>query len=321
MVNNRTRDGMKGSSCSKSYNFFFEWSLESRKLPPSDAIIRVYMQSLDRRLVTSPGSVMAVNVSSKLRVTHSMDDSESEDDDSPHLWTFLRSINVESNTSGWLEFNVKKQLVNLWNPETKHAIVSVTLRFDVDCELKEKVPMKLINPVTLSLNKPRRSKLSVFQPFLVISTVDNHIKTVIARNVLMISSDEPTILSEEQSERRKRQTQEHICRIEDFIVTFSDLGITNILLPLTLNVRQCSGSCSINYAPNTVSLTTNHARLMTSATNVHKNHMPILNPSPKDPCCSPVGYHPAYLMIGYPRSVSIEVKLYSEFIVRDCGCR
>lgn len=318
MVNNRTRNEIRGSSCSKPYEFVFEWSLENRKLPPSAAFLRVHMQSRDNRFPKD--STVAVDVSATLQAT----DTIAETDDERTLWTFLKSIDVQKNSSGWLEFNVTQLLFKFWSSETQQAIVSITLRFDVNCTQNEKIPMKLTNPVAWSVDKARRSKASIFQPFLVISTDDIRIKRVIVKNIFMFSSDEPILsTSDEQPEpeRRKRDTDDHICRVEDFVVSFSDLGISNILRPLALNVKQCSGSCSINYAHNTLSLTTNHARLMTSAASIHENHTPSSNPSPpKNPCCTPISYHPAYLMIGYPHS-TIEVKLYSEFTVKECGCR
>ena len=317
MVNNRTRDEIRGTSCSKPYEFLFEWSSENRQLPPSEAVLRVYMQSRDNRFTKK--STLTVNVSAMLQATNTSEmDQERE-------WTFLRSIGVQKNSSGWLEFDVTHLLFNFWNSGTNQAVVGIVLKFDVDCT-ENRIPLKLTNPVAWSIDKTRRSKASGLQPFLVVSTDDVVIKRIIARNTFMFSSDEPILsVPEEQAqtevERRKRNSDDHICRIEDFIVSFSDLGISNILRPLFLNVRQCGGSCSINHAPNTLSLTTNHARLMTSATSIHKHVEPSSNPSPpKNPCCSPISYYPAYLMIGYPES-TIEVKLYSEFTVKECGCR
>jgi hypothetical protein len=312
MVNNRTRDNMKGTICSKTYNFVFEWSLANRHLPPAEAILRVYMQSRDNRFPIS--STMPVNVSARLQADNTTDEQE---------WTFLGSIDVEKNSTGWLEFSITEPLINLWNSATKQAIVNIELKFDVNCSRGDKMPLKLTNPVAWRLDKGRRVKTSGLQPFLVISSDDIHIKRAIARNNYMPpSEEEPTLPvpeEEEESERRKRNSANHICRIEDFNVTFSHLGIKNILRPVALNVRQCAGSCSIYYAPHTLAITTNHARLLTSAANILLNghESPPNSFPPKNPCCSPTSYFPAYLLIAYP----LELKLYSQFIVKECGCR
>lgn len=318
-MNNRTRDEIRGTSCSKQYEFLFEWSLDNRQLAPSEAILRAYMQSRDNRFTKTSTSSFKVNVSAILYSTDTANETKQEQD-----WRFLKSIDVTKNSSSWLEFDVTHLLFDFWNSTTDQAIVNINLRLDVDCEQSNRIPLKLTNPVAWSINKTRRSKASAVQPFLVISTEDMLIKRLITKKSFIFSSDEPVLSvpeEEAETERRKRNSEDHICRIEDFMVSFTDLGISNILRPLALNVRQCGGSCSINHAPNSLSLTTNHARLMTSATSIHKYVEPLSNPSPpKNPCCSPISYHPAYLMIGDPES-TIEVKLYSEFIVKECGCR
>lgn len=308
MTDNRIREVIRGSSCSKSYQFLFNWSLEKRQLPPSDAFLRVYMQSHDNHFESN---TVAVRVSVKLQVTGSGTDSTTSETD--ETWTFLRIINVERNSSSWLEFNIEELLDQFWDPVSKQAIIVVTLKFDVNnCKRNDEVPMKLLHPIALRLNKASRWE---FQPILLISTDNMDIKRAIANSYLPSS-----ITPEDQPKRRKRDAPEHICQIKNFTVTFSDLGIKLIILPSTLNIRRCMGSCSIYYAPNTQSLTTNHARLMTSATSVYEDGVLSPNSSPpENPCCSPVSYYPAYLLKGTSGSYWLDFE--SDIIVKECGCR
>lgn len=304
-----TDNGMREiTRCSKSYRFLFYWSLEKRKIPPSDAFVRVYMRSSDSYFFES--NTVAVRVSVKL---HTIESSTTDE-----TWTFLRIINVDKNSSTWLEFNIKELIVQFWDLVNEQAIISVTLRFDVN-NCKQKVPMNLLK----RLNKATRLETSPFRPILLISTDDIEIKRAIMKSYHTLSLDQ-LIIPEDYPTRRKRDAPDHICQIENFTVTFSELGIRHIILPLAINIRRCMGGCSINYAPDIESLSNTHARLMTSATSVYENSVLSPNSSPpENPCCSPISYHPAYLLKGSPRSceVACEFELESDIIARECGCR
>lgn len=305
MVNNSTRDDVKGSICSKPYHFVFEWNTQ---LPPTDAFVKVYMQSRDNHFTKN--NSIAVNASISLQVTNSIAENK-VNANNKKLWTFLKSFYVEKNSSSWLMFEITEQLAKYWDTVKEGALVDITLKFDVNCEWGERLPMKIIHSVALTVHNTVRRKMSMFQPFLVISTGN------IQKAVALSSS------SMKQPERRKRYSLDHICLLEDFRVNFPALGIRGILRPTTLNIRQCIGSCSINYAPDIASMTTNHARLMTSATATYNEHMPSSNRSPpKNPCCSPISYYPAYLLQGIGHSYNkIHLVQRESFIVKECGCR
>ena len=269
------------------------------------------MQSFDE-LLPRNSSTVPVRVSIKLVVAKSISTIKSSTNDKIPHWMYLRSIDVGRNSSGWLKFNVNELLQDYWDPLSEQAIIVVTLKFDVHSE--QKLPLQIFNPATLGF-KALRQELSVFQPVLVISTDDKHIKRA-------IYSLEELVMPKYLPRQRKRSAANIImCHVEDFFLTFSDLGIKHILRPITINIKHCMGSCSINFAPRTMSQTTNHARLMTSAVSVYNTgEGSSLNISPpEEPCCSPIKYSPVYVVTGTPSSYS--VILESDMVVTECGCR
>lgn len=302
--------------CSRQYNFIFHWSRDPNSTPQNlsltKAFLRVYVESIDR--VIPEGQKVMVNASIKLQAASSSEATNS----TPA--TFVKRIEVESTSGGWLELNLLEELANIWDPATNETLFNTTLIFDVDCNQQRKVPLKVVNPVALPVGENQRNRKFPFQPFFVISVNDIRIKTLIERSKNMISVETPFLMDETVTERKKRSL-EPLCHMENYVANFSALGLgAFILKPEVVNIRQCKGSCSANYAHQSLLLTTNHARLMASAVSIHENVMPIPNPNPpKVPCCSAVKYAPAYLLMGYPNS--IEVNLFSDFVVTECGCR
>lgn len=303
---------MKGSTCSKPYHFVFEWNLKDRQSPPNSTFLRLHMQSCDDHFPDDTS--IAVNVSVKLLVANRSAESGGKANEGKP-YAFLRSFDVEKNSSGWLEFNLTDLIADDWDKVREGAFVGITLKFEVRCKLGEKLPMEIIHSIAL---KAHRRKLSAFQPFLVLAS--GSIQEAMARSSHVPSLD----LSMEQSERMKRDILGHICLLENFTVNFKTLGFRQIIRPITLNIKQCVGSCSINHAPAIGSITTNHARLMISATATHDlRGKSSLNPSlPKDPCCTPISYNPTYLIVGYREAFSsIRMRKEEEMIVEECGCR
>jgi hypothetical protein len=318
MANNKTREDVWGSCGSKSYQFLFDWAYANRQLLPSDAFIRVYIVSKDD-FFANGSIVVPVRVSLNLQVTNNSNGTTSEADDTPQ-WTSLGNIDVNINSSSWHQFNIKESLVHLWDPEAETFVIVVTLKFDVGCEQSDELPMTLLNPAVFNLTEVRRQEIGIFQPILVIYTDDKLIKKVI-RNSYLVSHDERVTL-QDRNERRKRYAPDHICHIEDFTLRFSDLGINYVNRPVSLNIKRCVGDCSIYQAPYTAALTTNHARLMTSAASSHRNQVfPPNSLRPENPCCSPIGYHPEYIMTTTPDKNRYKISLEQDMIVSRCGCR
>lgn len=282
-------------------------------MPPNDIFLKVYMQSRDNRF--SGNNSATVNVSIMLQVTNSIAESKAKaNKDFEKPCTFLRSFDVEKNSSSWLEFDITNLLAKYKDAARERFFVGIILKFDVNCKLGERLPMKIIHSIHLSAQNTLGKRMSVFQPFLVIAT--GNIQRAVEASSRVPSLD----LSVEQPERTKRNARDHICLVENFSVTFSALGIRRIIIPLSLNINQCVGGCSINYAPAIETITTNHARLMISATATYNENTPLLNPSPpKDPCCSPISYNGTYLVVG--TRYSLKMIQEKNIIVTKCGCR
>lgn len=322
MVTDQTRPELTThSSCSRVYRFLFEWDDDSSK-DLTKANIRVYKKVIND-LIPENADV-PVNVSISLEFAGSRDELANNSD--TMSWKFLKTIIVEPNSNSWLELNVADQIEGACDLEVNQTIMDIVLRFDVDCDQQTRVPIKIINPV---YNKGRE-RLLKFEPFFVAFINDAEIKNKVKKDYISdlgnayTHTRTRTLDQDDEGGKRKRSlVDEPNCQIEDFMVNFTTLGINGIIHPTTTNIRRCTGGCSLLHFPEISHLSSNHARLLATAYHLHtyfteKASFPVV---PKDPCCSALSYFPIYLTIIHPITQKLELRMYDEFIVKNCGCR
>lgn len=317
IINNHTRSEIKSakSRCSSAYRFSFQWDTgnEDRSFPLAKACIRVYSEVI-YRLIPLEANV-SVNVSVMLKLAKDRDN-EAESESNETSWIFVKTIDVGHGSAGWIELDISQQLETVWEPVLNKSILNVGVKLDVDCKHTKKVPLKIMNPATLKYPTGKREKRLSFQPFLVVFIDDTYIKRKVKNEQLLIADDEPAIT--DKTGGRKKRNSVLACRVENFTVNFRDLKLTSIISPSSVNIKQCAGSCSLNHVQVSLGVATNHARLMSSAAYVYRNEMS----PPEEPCCSPTAYYSKYLiMIIGGFQPTIEVRLYTEFVVKECGCR
>ena len=126
------------------------------------------------------------------------------------------------------------------------------------------------------------------------------------------SSEVPTELSgidkQLSSPHHHLSKRNSACSHQDYTVVFSEVGVTNVLAPSSLNIGQCTGVCP------------------PGQTHVHNGvkHTELLDisiaadPSKSNPTigCTPVDYVPASIL--YENSVLV---VEPNMVVRACGCR
>ena len=252
----------------------------------------------------------------------------------------LLSINVSSESNGWLELDITSALSKIWPPTDNQTLVEVRLIAEVDCETNRKIPLNFVNPAEIPLERAtRREKHLDFQPLLLVFSDDGHIKEQIAKGQEEIEMGDETfeVRGAEDIDKRRRRKRKQIspendpCRIENFTVNFEDLGLHNIITPQWANIKRCAGNCShpaLKEAsdPN---LATNHAKIMASAQILYilqkfQDGSSMYAVEPKEPCCVPVEYSPKYLIRQQHTEgtdFAIELKLFPNFVVERCGCR
>ena len=326
IVKNQSRAAAGSQKCSTVYWFLFKLDSEpgDRQLSLSNANLRVYLNTIKRHLVENQNVSVGISTIVSLNEIGSGNFSSPIDD----TWVYMRSIEVNSNSDGWLELNITEELGSVWDPDftTREPIFNITLKFDVDCKQQKKVPLKITNPATIREFKAKRERQLEHQPFLAVYTTDDEILKMAKTRSYYYSNDVP-VTTDEAEERRKRNAQTTVnstCHIDDFTVRFSDLYLHHILWPETVKIQRCVGSCAYKYIHSASSLTTNHARILITSHllyQIHRSNNPNTTiAEPLLPCCTPVKYRPIFLItaVGY---YSFESNLYLDFIVEQCGCR
>ena len=309
------------SKCSSAYRLSFKWDSgdEDRQFPMTKALLRVYKEVLRRHIPTEQN--VTVNISMILNFETDRNSTSSYDEES---WVPIKTIQVTRNSNDWLELDVTDQLEAVWDPMLKLGIITIAMKFDVDCKQQTKIPLKIVNPA-VEVRNARKERLLRHQPFLVVFINDENVRKAIEENQRFFSDDQILSVS---SKNKRDVTKTNGCQLKDFRINFGDLKLNYILSPLVANIKTCTGRCGIQYVRLYPSLGTNYARLMAGA-HVHYLSIPegekntslyADNPKPKEPCCSPIAYNPLMLLT-VTRYPVVEQRIFPDFVASRCGCR
>ena len=334
----RAKPANEGLKCKTITRYLFSWDSVTNAVPPEriplkEGHLRPYLQVINRHV--QGGKVVPVQLSVELNVFVGNNRSETPTRSS---FVQLQSINVSSRSSGWLELDITSALAPVWPPTENLTVAEVLLTAEVDCGAFKKVPLNFINPAEIPLERAtRRERHLNLQPLLLVFSDDSHIKNQIAKGEEEIDMSDETfeINGEEDFEKRKRRrrqgTENDDCRVENFTVNFSDLGVDDIISPELVNIRRCMGNCShsVLRKSSDQGLATNHAKIMASAQLLYTlqrshNITTVYAEEPKVPCCVPVEYSPMYVLREQHTTeadFAIELKVYPNFVVERCGCR
>lgn len=327
--------------CKSVSRYLFNWDSVTKsgvppeRIPLKEGRLRPYLQVINRHV--EGGRIVPVQLSVELNTFVGGNTTAAPSRSSSAQ---LQSINVSSVSNGWLELNITSAVSQIWPPTENQTLVEVRLIAEVDCETNRKIPMNFVNPAEISLERAtRREKHLDFQPLLLVFSDDSYVKEQIAKGQEEIEMGDETfeVRGAEDIEKRRRRRRQvsspesDPCRIENFTVNFEDLGLHNIITPLSANIKRCAGNCSHPALKDASdpNLATNHAKIMASAQILYilqkfQDGSPMYAIEPKEPCCSPVEYSPKYLLRQQHTEGSdfaIELKLFPNFVVERCGCR
>ena len=308
--------------CSSISRFVFDWEIDpsthTEGISLTSALFRPYMQVTARHFqVEGP---VKVDFSVTLRqFGHSSVNS------THYSIGHLKSLNVTTESDGWMELDITDALKEIWPPRENTPYVEVILKMQVNCQDQKKVPVKFINPAEIPLSQTmRRERYLELQPLFVISVDNDQVKSRIKDEKQQQFNGSPI------KNRRKRYarstTELETCRIENFTINFSDLKLDHIVEPKQINIQRCNGACAHNNIELNKTIATNHAKLMASARERYQqlnSDLPTNNTlyisEPRVPCCVPTSYESVYLMLQHPNGFQLE--LFSDFVVTECGCR
>ncbi len=315
--------------CVAYSSYVFNWKaliddseVGKRGIPVQRGLVRVYLQAISRHL--EEGESVMVNITSFVdysTANRSLNTSE------PGFYAGHEEVLVNEETNEWLEVNVTQGLQSMWPPRTEDSDISVILKLTVDCSgRRRKVPAMFANPAEIPLDQEARRKRNMnVQPLLVVFFSDKVVKEKVKEEQMaaMVTStgDSDLGMFEGAGEaRRRRAGILSPCRLHNFTIDFRLIELHDILLPRTVNIRKCVGSCTHTYIKRGDVLSNNYARIMASAT-VAAAQTPEnwRGNIPVPPSCTPTRYRSLFLMM-QRRNQALELKLFSNFIVEECGC-
>ena len=225
-----------------------------------------------------------------------------------------------SNGRYWEQIDLTEQFKKLWPIPKGGKEVHVTVTLKSQCE-NNKLPIKLYNLKSISKLKLRR-KLYSNQPVLSLY-LNNDVIEKIARDPgnSQSTTNEEVLLVETDSgkQRSKRHDLTDKCRKIDHVVSFRELEIDYVILPVEYNAGRCVGSCNNPFVSQTDKREqdyklNNYVKLM--AAQAHVKKQPELAA-----CCNPGKYDPLMLLIATKDGSSISQKLFNDMRVRECYCR
>jgi hypothetical protein len=316
---------VRHTKCATYTQYVFQWSsvageIGNTALSVRSSILRAYIQPISRHIKNNE----TVNVTLTIKMVPRNGNETTNNSDS--ILAGQQVISVSHGSDGWAELNVTEGATEIWPLRKNYTEVQVIIIAEVDCIEQKKVPIKLVNPAEIPLDKPlRREHYLPIQPFLVINTDNKITQTLLQQEEAMNkqrtddNSSSDYIIDElypATSTHSKRHTS-NSCSRSNFTVNLIALGVPHIVWPLEINIFKCSGICNLATLSK---LGTNHAKIM-----AHVHNQQQLSPQPSVtatyPCCVPTKYNTVYLLIQAEDHTATGVKSFNELIASECGCR
>lgn len=312
------------AKCATYTQYMFQWSSLSDALLEKDfdvrnAILRAYIQIIPRHVGEGE------NISVSLSVAMNPGNTNDTGNVTSGVFAGQKEISVALGSNQWVELNVTEGIRVVWPLVRSTSEVQVIIKAEVNCVSQKKVPFNFINPAEIPLDQDKRRERHLdLQPYLVVFA-DNEI----TKRQLMqpppddaIGEGNDDILDLIDGRMKRSSSLDH-CSISNYSVNLHDLGLTYVLAPLRVNIFKCSGPCSHSILRRNSYLGTNHAKIMASIHLAQHSQNPTFTgmPTPSPPCCVPTDYEVVYLFLQTSDSTSSEVRSYSNFKAKRCGCR
>ncbi len=301
--------------CTSMNRYIFNWtslakSQQRKVLPVKKGTLRVYLEVIPRLLNGDQATTVDVEVYMNLLGRNS----------SSRVEAGRHQLSVTGHSNAWIELNITEGVQSLWPPKENESRVEITVMLRTDCVSAKRVPMIFTDPTSINPTQVRRRQRHLaLQPLFLIYLSDEEIKEIIKKEKMASEEeDEATILDA----RNRRSASNQICQAEDFYISFVDLRLDYVLVPLGYNAKQCRGSCSHSTLsqPKNSNLGNNHAKIMASAKILSQIKPEIqFDSEPKEPCCVPEKYKSMTVII--PKGEGIELLVYPHMIVESCKCK
>jgi len=229
----------------------------------------------------------------------------------------VRPVNM-SNNRDWEELDLTAQFRLLWPIPNGSKQVHVIITLQSQCDNNE-LPIKFYDLKSISKLKLRR-KFYSHQPVLCLYLNDD-VAEKLARSggqhVESIPSDE--VLSMSLKNNRPKRDTTNDCRKVDHIISFEELNIPFVILPIEYNAGRCIGTCNAEYLyelnkNREFYKLNNYAKLLATQAHTRNKQGPTI-------CCSPGEYDPLMVLIATADGSSVKQTLYPEMRIRECYCR
>ena len=321
VINNSYRKKQHASlQCSTLTHYIFQWKplsevVSKRLLSLESLYVRVYLQVDEQKV--HKGEKFTVELTVDLRNA-----SKPHTNDNHVCTSLTHELTLLEISDQWIEVDLTEAMKLLWPLEVKNSTeMAVSIKATGDCANRVKHPISFINPAEIPLSAELRNvSVASAQPLLLVFATDGVLDQRYQR------SHKPKPHPSNHTDRSTRSIVTK-CQRQDHVVTFRDIGLTDIILPHSLNIGKCSGSCSDQKLREHRFLGTNHARIMSSVWTTQERSpalgQTVTSDGPADPpCCVPSTFNPqtALYMDEEGPSFSLHRYFFNDLVVESCGC-
>ena len=221
-------------------------------------------------------------------------------------------VTLTGDSNQLVEIDLTEEAKQFWSQVKESSEISVSLRAGAEeCQDHSQPPARFFNPAELPQETVSYRDIP-FQPILVIFANDDELK---ARKSKM-------------RDRKRRSLESDSCTRHDYPIIFHNLGLTDVWFPYFLNIGKCSGSCSESTLRYQTTLSTNHARVMSTIRliqDVAPSHGESITTSglASAPCCVPASFSPntALVILEDSNLITFRTDYYKDLVVETCSCQ
>ena len=296
--------------CSTLTHFTFEWPSLTRTLSQKPLqLVSLYLRAY---LLVDEETALE-NEKIKLTAKVSLYGGPPTDDGGQREITsveIVQDVTLSRPSDRWIEVDLTEEAQKFWSQVKHSSEVRISLEAGlVDCHKRIRSPAHFFNPAELP---PEADGEGALQPLLLVFANDDRL---------------PSPHTKRETGRNKRSADIG-CAKHVHMITFSEIGLTNIWIPTSLNIGKCSGSCSESILRAQSSLGTNHARVMSAVKYIQDNAprqgLEITTNGPANtPCCAPESFSPNTTLVVQDDTATFGIHrdYYKDLVIESCSCQ
>ena len=302
---------------------------DSSVMPLTRATLRTYIQTIPRHL-PEPDDDFTVNIEVLAAIVDRTNSSII-----PNVTAAKENISVSRDVeeNRWLEISMTEGIRSL-NVSKSHEecflMVKVVFQLAVCTKKYKKVPLMVVDPATIPVEESeRRDKHLTVQPMVILYLDEPEVKEQMKQQTQGGHVDEFLIGGDSRENPSKREADpnanttapESPCHLENLTISFHAARLYHVILPAAYNARQCVGQCTLSSLQDGKDYINNHAQLLASAASVYPSDPQLFEKEPKLPCCVPLTYGEAWLMLYDHALGTFSTQSYPNMVATSCGCR